>query len=156
MSAVIAFIIRVLALFGVSLSPSAAGAIVAGGVALLLGGGSLALYAKGYAAADAKCDAAALQSKIDVLEADRDAARRALADARLRAASIELQANADKEGTAVYVEQLKTRFASACAITDDDLRGMRIKPPGGAAKGIAAGKRFLDAARRGAKGGEGR
>lgn len=155
MSAAIAFIIRVLALFGVSLSPFAAGAIVAGGAALLLGGGSLALYAKGYAAADAKCDAAALQSKIDVLEADRDAARRALADARLRAAAIELEANADKEGTAVYVKQLEARFASACAITDDDLRGMRIKPPGAAAR-AAAGAGLLDAARRRAKGGEGR
>jgi hypothetical protein len=156
MSAVIAFIIRVLALFGVSLSPFAAGAIVAGGFAALLGGGSLALYAKGYAAADGKCDAAALQSRVDVLEADRDAARRALADARLKATSIELQANADKEGTAVYVEQLKADFKSVCAITDDDLRGMRVKQRGRAASGIAAGGRLLDAARRRAAGSAGR
>ncbi|WFU19438.1 hypothetical protein [Bradyrhizobium sp. CB3481] len=57
-------------------------------------------------------------------------------DARLRTATIELQANADKEGTAIYVEQLKARFESACAITNDELRGMRIKPEGGA-KGAA-------------------
>jgi len=152
MSFAVPIILRLLGLFGVKLSPFAAGAIVAGAIAVLFAGYSGWLVHRGYAWANSKCEAAALQSKIDALELDRDAGRAALADARLRVLGIERQANADKEGTAAYVEDLKKRFASACAITDDDLRGMRIIPPGGAAAGAAAGGRFPDAAGRAAKG----
>jgi hypothetical protein len=74
------------------------------------------------------------------LERDAEVPRSALAEARLRAAGIELQSNAERAETANYVEQLKARFESACAITDDDLRGMRVRSgeaPDGAAKGAA-------------------
>lgn len=145
MSVIIPLVIRVLALFGVRLSPFAGGAIVAGLVALALGGASFALYLKGYHAAEATCEAAALRSQIAALERDAAVARDALADARLRAAGIELQSNAEKAETQNYVEQLKARFASACAINDDDLRGMRINVAPGAAAGAAAGGRRADA-----------
>ena len=152
MTAAIPIIIRLLSLFGIKLSPFAAGAIVAGVIAVAFAGYSGWLVHRGYAWAEGKCEAAALQSKIDALERDRDATRSALADARLRTAAIELQANAEKEGTANYVEQLKANFSSACAIIDDDLRGMRIVAPGGGAARAAAGRGFLDEARRRAKG----
>lgn len=147
--AAIAVIIRLLSLFGVRLSPFAGGAIVAGLVALAIGGAGVTLWVNGYHAAESKCEAAALRSKIAALERDAEVARNALADARLRAAGIELQSNAEKAETATYVEQLKARFASACAITDDDLRGMRIPAPS-VEKGAAAGSRVLDAAGRAA------
>lgn len=151
MSVAIPIIIRLLGLFGVKLSPFVAGAMVAGVIAVAFAGYSGWLVHRGYDWADGKCEARALQSKIDALEADRDAGRAALADARLRQAGIELQANAEKQGTAVYVEGLKARFASACALNDDDLRGMRVIAPSGAAAGAATGRRFPDAAGRRAK-----
>ena len=153
MSAAIPIVIRLLSLFGFRLSPFAGGAIVAGGIMLAIVGTGLAVYAKGYRAAETKCEAAALQSKIDALERDADIARSALADARLRSATIQLQAEAEQRGTANYVEQLKAHYSSACAINDDDLRGMRIErgeAPGSAEKGAAAGGRLLDAAGRAA------
>jgi len=156
MSVAIPIIIRLLSLFGIKLSPFVAGAIVAGVIIIAFAGYSGWLVHRGYAWAGGKCEARALQSKIDALEADRDAGHAALADARLRSAGIELQANAEREGTAAYVEDLKARFASACAITDDDLRGLRIVPRGGAAAGSAARGESLDAARGRAAGRQGR
>lgn len=149
--AAIAVIIRLLCLFGFRLSPFAAGAIAAGLIVAGAGGVALHLYNAGYRSADEKCDAASLRSQLEAVRIDRDAARLAERDAIGKSALIEHQANADKEGTAAYVEQLKAHFANACALTDDDLRGMRAQAGAGrTAKRAAASGRVPDAARRGA------
>lgn len=125
MSAIVGLIVRGLGLVGVSLSPFWAGAIVMGAIAAAAGGVGVHLYNAGWNSADAHWQAKALQSQIDALTMDRDQARAALSDERLRVADIERQANADKEGTSVYVDELKKTFAAACALDDADLRFLR-------------------------------
>ncbi len=148
MSVAIGIVIRLLGLCGVSLSPFLAGAIVAGLVAGGAGLAGLHLYNAGYRSADEKCDAAALRSQLEAVRRDRDAARLAERDALGKTALIEKQANDDKEGTAAYVEQLKAHFQNACALTDDDLRGMRSQTGAGrAGKRVAPSGGITDAAR---------
>ncbi len=139
MSAAVALLVRILGLFGVSLSPFVAGAVLAAVIAAGAGLFGLHLYNAGYASADSAWQAKALQSQIDALVADRDLARRALGDERLRTAAIELQSTADKEGTAVYVEQLKTSFAAACALNDADIDFLRKRAGPGRGQARAAG-----------------
>jgi hypothetical protein len=133
----IALITRAAGMFGLSLAPLWAGAIAA----LLIGGGfgvySLKLYNAGYRSADSKCQAAALQSEIDALKADRDNAKRAAGDAALRLATIEKQSTENQERTSAYVAELERAAAAPppkdgkpavgkpCALTAADLRGMR-------------------------------
>ncbi|MBR0695937.1 protease IV [Bradyrhizobium lablabi] len=144
MSWIVAIVVRLAGLAGITLSPFAAGALFAGALAIVIGGaglaGGLELYNAGYRAADSAWRAKNLQARIDALEVDQDAARRALADARLKVAAIEKQSAEDKQGTADYVEDLKKRFQAACAITDDDLRGLRAQAGADRrATGVAAG-----------------
>lgn len=130
----IALITRVGGLFGLKLSEFWAGAIAAALLAAAIGVYSWRLYDAGYAAAESKCEAASLQSQIDALQADRDNALKAASDASLRLASIEKQAHDNDERTAAYVAELEARKTdlakdgkpNACALTCDDLRGMRI------------------------------
>jgi hypothetical protein len=126
----IALITRLSGLFGLKLSEFWAGAIAAALLAAGLGLYSWRLYDAGYASAEGKCEAAALQSQIDALQADRDNAMAAARDAALRLASIEKQAHDNDERTAAYVAELEARKQdgkpNACALTCDDLRGMRI------------------------------
>ena len=98
-------------------------------IAALLGGfgvGAWKIYDAGYAAAGSKCEAEALQSKLDAMQKDRDNARAAAADASLKLAALEAQSKIEEERTAAYVEDLKNHPAPGCALTCDDLRGMRI------------------------------
>lgn len=116
--------------FGKQLSQFAAGAITAaivGGV--VIGGSAWALhsaYSYGVDQTEAKWQAKALQSKLDAAKADLDAARLAEAAAKLRTAAVERAALEEQRGVAEYVEELKKRPSAACALTDDDLRGLRI------------------------------
>ncbi|WP_024340965.1 hypothetical protein [Bradyrhizobium japonicum] len=138
-----ALIVRIAAMFGISISPVIAGAILFGAA---LGGAGLytiKVYEAGRSSAEGKCQAAALQSKIKAMEKDRDNARRAAADAALKLATIEAQAKEEQERTADYVEELKNRPAPSCALTCDDLRGMRIASkscPAGPRAAAGAGK----------------
>lgn len=119
---------------------------------LLCGGfGTLTIYEKGYAAAEGKCEAAAIQAKLDAVEKDRDDARAAAADASLKLAAIKQQADTEKEQTDAYVAELEKRPAPTCALTDDDLRGMRapVAKPAAAGKGASSFSRWLDATRPG-------
>lgn len=114
-------------------------------------GGAGIIYHKGYAAAEGKCEAAALQAKLDAARKDRDDARAAAADASLKLAAIQQQADTEKEQTDAYIAQLESKPDGACALTDDDLRGMRAS--GGAApagKGTSSFSRWLNGARHGA------
>jgi hypothetical protein len=94
-----------------TLSPFAAGAIVAALLAAAFAGysGLHGLQRRLMPGPRANARRPALQAQIDTLKADRDAARRALADERLRLAAIEKQRRR-KEGTAAYVEDLKRSF----------------------------------------------
>lgn len=148
MSVAVAIVVRILGLFGVSLSPFVAGAIVAGVIAAAAGFVSLHLYNAGWHAADNAWQAKALQSQIDALTEDRDQARRALGDERLKVASIELQSSAAKEETETYVENLKKTFAAACALDDADIRFLHQRAGPGRARPRAAGTAGFIAAHR--------
>lgn len=152
MSAAIALVIRVLALFGVSLSPFAAGAILAAVAIGAAGVGGLRIYEAGRNAAEIKCEAAALEAQLRATEIDRDASVKALGDARLRTAAVERQASDEQERTAAYVATLEKQAGAACALNDDDLRGMRIVPGDAPAarKRPSGAARLLDAVRPGA------
>lgn len=101
MSAAVGIVIRLLGLFGVSLSPFAAGAIVAGLIAVGFAGWSGFMVHKGYAWAEAECDAERLGAEnarlastlkekdrqlaiVNAVQA-RDAARAKVAEDALRA-----------------------------------------------------------------------
>lgn len=120
-----ALIIRLFAMCGISLAPIAALAIGAAAITGAFGVYSLKLYNAGYARAEGKCEAAALQSQVDALQADRDNARSAARDATLKLAAMEQQSQADQERTDAYVKELETNPVPSCALTDDDLRGLR-------------------------------
>lgn len=153
--AVIAAIVQLAGLAGIKLSPFKAGALVAGVLALAIGVAAVAagvhLYNAGYAAADGAWREKALEAQLAAARADQAAARLAAADAEARAASILHQAEQEKAGTDAYVDELQKQNAalaaagkpSACGLTCDDLRGMRIKsaacaaPPRAAAGGQA-------------------
>jgi hypothetical protein len=143
MSAIIAVVVQLAGLAGIRLSPFWAGAALAGIVALMLGGCALGagvhLYNAGYAAADGKWREKALEAQLAAVQADRDAAKRAAADEALRAASIQQQAEQERAGTDAYVEELKSHVVGACALSCDDLRGMRIKSGACAAAAGSAG-----------------
>ncbi|MBR0755629.1 protease IV [Bradyrhizobium jicamae] len=147
MSAVISAIVAGAQLAGVRLSPFWAGAALAGLIALVVGGGAAAaglhLYNAGYAAADGAWREKALEAQLAAARADIDAAKKAAGDEASRAATIQQQADEERAGTDAYVEDLKKRITGACALSCDDLRGMRIKssacaaPAGAAAAGGA-------------------
>lgn len=101
-------------------------AVMLGAFLLAFAGFGFKIYDAGYAAAGSKCEAEALQSKLDAMQKDRDNARAAAADASLKLAALEAQSKIEEERTAAYVEELKNRPAPGCALTCDDLRGMRI------------------------------
>ena len=156
MSAIIPVIVRLAGLAGVRLSPFWAGAAIAGVIALLIGGALTAagvhLYNSGYAAADGAWREKALEAQLAAMRADLDAARKAAGDEALRAATIQNQTEQERAGTNAYVEELEKQNAAlaaggkpnVCALTCDDLRGLRIKssacaaPPGAAASAGAA------------------
>ncbi|MGL3208675.1 hypothetical protein [Bradyrhizobium sp. BR 1433] len=101
---IVAIAVRLAGLAGVNLSPFAAGALFAGVLALLAGGGAFAggahLYNAGFGAADAKCEAtqvaaqnAQLQARLEEKDRQltfvnalqqRDAKRAAAAEAQLQ------------------------------------------------------------------------
>ncbi|UGY23080.1 hypothetical protein HU675_0034755 [Bradyrhizobium septentrionale] len=104
MSWIVAIVIRLAGLAGVSLSPFAAGALIAGGLAVLAGGAAISgaahLYNAGFSSADAKCEAAQVAEQNAQLQArleekdrqlvfanalqQRDAKRAAEAEAQLK------------------------------------------------------------------------
>lgn len=150
--AIIAAILRLAGLAGLRLSPFWAGALVAGAIALLIGGvltaTGLHLYNAGYAAADGAWREKALEAQLAAARADQAEARRAAADAAFRAETILHQAEQERAGTDAYVEDLRKQAAAlaaagrpnACALSCDDLRGMRIQSRACAApEGSAAG-----------------
>jgi hypothetical protein len=132
-------LIRLFALCGLSLAPFWAGGIATVLLGAALAAGSIKIYDAGYAAADAKCEAAALQSQLDALRADREIALKALSDAKLKLAALEQQSQDNEERTVAYVKELQTRPVPNCNLSDDDLRGMRASThPGGARSRPAA------------------
>lgn len=146
---------RLLALFGVSLSPFWAAFIAFGIIGAAGGVGAIKLYEAGKASAESKCQVDALQAEVDAMKKDRDDARAAAADVTLKLAAIKKQTDDEKEGTAAYVAELEKRAdasrkeADACRLTCDDLRGMRISSkscPGTAGARPAGGARRTPAA----------
>lgn len=124
MSAVVGLAIRLLGLFGVSLSPFWGGAIVAGLIAAAIGGAGLHLYNAGWHSADNQWQARALQSKLDAANADLDNMKRAAADASLRAEAIEGDLSTERGRTASYVDYLRTHKVGGCDLGDPDISGM--------------------------------
>lgn len=107
-------------------SPIVIEAVVLGLLLLAFAGFGVKIYDAGYSAADSKCQAAALQSQLDAVRKDRDDARQAAADASLKLTALKAQSKEEEERTADYVAELEKRPAPNCALTCDDLRGMRI------------------------------
>lgn len=96
--------------------------------ALVLAGffGYSKIYHDGYAAAESQCQAAAIQAELDAVKKDRADARAAAADAALKLAAIQAQTDAEKGRTDDYIAELEKRPVPSCALTCDDLRGLRI------------------------------
>jgi hypothetical protein len=107
-------------------SPIVIEAIVFGALLLAFAGVGLHVYDKGYASAENKCQADALQAELEAVQKDLDNARAAAADASLKLAALQASADAEKEQTDAYVADLAKRPAPSCALTCDDLRGLRI------------------------------
>ncbi|GIQ73174.1 hypothetical protein [Bradyrhizobium sp. RD5-C2] len=104
MSWVVAIVMRLAGLAGVNLSPFAAGALCAGGLAVVAGGAAIAggahLYNAGFGSAEAKCEAAQVAAQNAQLQArleekdrqlvfanalqQRDAKRAAAAEAQIQ------------------------------------------------------------------------
>lgn len=122
MSMIVGLIVRGAGLFGFSLSPFMAGAIMAGVLAAAFGVYSAKVYFAGYHSAEAKCEAAALRAKIAAMKADLDAAQAAAKDADARADAIRAEAETTKELTNAYIAELAKRPNGACALNDADLR----------------------------------
>lgn len=95
MSVIASLLVRALGLVGVSLSPFWGGAIVAGGIALAIGGAGLAVYNAGQTNAEAKCEAATLRG-----ENDRLAQRLGEKDRQLAIISAIQKRDADRADTA--------------------------------------------------------
>lgn len=119
------------ALFGISLRPFAAAAIV---ISLCVGGAGVALvkaYNMGFASADRQAEIDKLQSQLNAAKFDRDVARSAARDAATKLDAMKENAELDKERTSAYVKELESRPAGpkacGCSIDDDDLRGMRAE-----------------------------
>ncbi|WP_315768194.1 protease IV [Bradyrhizobium sp. SZCCHNR2012] len=134
------------------LSPIVLEAIALGLLLLAFAGVGIHVYDAGYAAADSQCQAAALQAQLAAAAKDRDDARAAAADASLKLAAMQEQSKVEEERTADYVAELEKRPAPSCALTCDDLRGLRI-----ASKSCPAGARAptgaaVHGARRGSAG----
>jgi hypothetical protein len=68
MSVIVGLVVRLLGLFGVSLSPFWAGAILAALVAASAAVGGMRIYDAGYASAEGQCEAAALRADKQQLE----------------------------------------------------------------------------------------
>jgi hypothetical protein len=103
----------------------------------------------GFRVSDERAALANLKSQLAAVEQDRGNARKAAADAALRGAAIEANAAVEKESTDAYIRDLESRPNTACALTDDDLRGMRAIRPGDAGS-RPSGKAGLHGAGRGA------
>ncbi|WP_316172158.1 MULTISPECIES: protease IV [unclassified Bradyrhizobium] len=124
------------------LSPIVLEAIALGLLLIAFAGVGIHVYDAGYAAADSQCQAAALRAQLAAAAKDRDDARVAAADASLKLAAIQQQSKVEEERTADYVAELEKRPAPSCALTCDDLRGMRIASkscPSGARTSTGAG-----------------
>ncbi|MEY9674561.1 hypothetical protein [Bradyrhizobium elkanii] len=104
MSWVVAILMRLAGVAGVNLSPFAAGALFAGGLAVLAGGAAVAagahLYNAGFSSADAKCEAAQV------------AEQNAQLQARL----------AEKERQLVFANSLQQRDAKRAAAAEEQLK----------------------------------
>lgn len=80
---------------------------------------------RGKHRAEAACEAENLAAQLAAKNADLANARKAAADAAFRAATIQKDADDEKQRMETYVAELQSRPAPACNLTDADLRGMR-------------------------------
>ncbi len=77
----------------------------------------------GYNAAMRKCEAAALQLKLQAKQADLDAANKANAEMAKARDESAARAEQSEQEVARYAEELKKRPNGACLLTDDDIIG---------------------------------
>lgn len=114
-------------LFGFSLSPFAAGALLMAAVSIGIGGGltwfGVHQFNKGVSQERAKCQADKLQSQLNAAHADLQAARNAAAFSAAKVKELDADVAAEKKRSEDYAEALKKRPAApGCTLTDDDLR----------------------------------
>lgn len=104
MSWIVAILMRLAGPAGVKLSPFAAGALFAGGLAVVVGGAAIAggahLYNAGFSSADAKCEAAQV------------AAQNAQLQARLE----------EKDRQLVFANTLQQRDAKRAAAAEEQIK----------------------------------
>lgn len=114
----------------------------------------LHFYNRGFAAADAQWKARALQSKIDAANSDKAIAQASVDDAQKQIDDLTKTLADEKLRSADYAKQLQGHSAPDCALTDDDLRGLRAQsgqlPDRPAKEGFAAKARRLIRGRTGA------
>lgn len=83
------------------------------------------IYAKGYSAAEEKCDAASLRAQIATLERDLRIAKSAAADAERRAAVLDETLKANQDQINDYEAELAKRPDPQCGLTGDDVRRLQ-------------------------------
>lgn len=111
-------------LFGFSLSPFAAGALLMAAVSLGVGGGltwfGIHQFNKGAAQERAKCQADKLKSQLNAAHADLQAERKAEEFGRTEVGKLEEQYAAAQKRSEEYADRVK-KLGVVCGLTDDDV-----------------------------------
>ena len=81
---------------------------------------ALLLFLIGFRVADNRAEAAALRSKLEAAEVDRDAANQSAERLERDRQELARAAEEDQRRIATYEEALKARPNAACTLTDDD------------------------------------
>lgn len=94
-------------------------------IALAIGAAWIAGDIHGHRKSNAACRSEQLAAELATKTADVDIARRAAADAALRAASIQNEADAANKRADDYAEELQKRPVPACNLNQSDLDRLR-------------------------------
>lgn len=90
---------------------------------------ALICFLIGFRISDERAEADALRSKLAAASVDLEATQQAANEAEAARVELAKQSQADQERIAQYETTLKARPADGCALTDDDLRWLRVGPP---------------------------
>lgn len=85
-------------------------------------------YLAGIGSAQSVCETAELRDRLAAVTFERDAARTAAEDASRRSLILDQGLYDSQERTNAYETTLASRPDAGCALTDDDLRGVRGGP----------------------------
>lgn len=100
-------------------------------IAIAIAAAFIAGDIRGKHKAEGVCQADKLRAELATKNADIENARRAAADATLRASAIQVDVDAANKRADDYAEELKKRPVPSCGLTDADLRRLRPASRGG-------------------------